>query len=103
MSSGGQVRPQAFGDVAIHPASAPADATILWEQIGTDAARAREGEQHTARLQQLQRQAVDVFVSPRCAVGVGGRGANLGGSSTMASKRTPSFKTGAAMHSHRRP
>ncbi len=62
------------------------------EQIRTDAARARVGEQHAAGGQQLEGEAVDVFVGPRCALSVrnGGGGANLGGSKIMASKVRPS-------------
>jgi hypothetical protein len=56
----------------------PAPATILWNSSAPMPPRAAEGQQQPARRQQLQRQAVDVLVGARRALGVGGGGRELG-------------------------
>jgi hypothetical protein len=71
------------------PASMPAPATILWNRSALMPPEQREGEQQAAGRQQHEGQAVDVLVGARGAFGMRCVGANLGGSSTMASKRSP--------------
>jgi hypothetical protein len=50
----------------------------LLEQLGADAAAARVGGQQAARHEQFERQAVDVLVGAAGALGVRGRGGELG-------------------------
>ena len=65
----------ALGDKAVYPGVRPGTGHDFVEQVGADAARTGIGKQHAAGLQNLEGQAVDVFVSPGRALGVrhGGR------------------------------